>query len=600
MTTAQAEIGVGKSAIEPILRAHRQGSSALFVCGRSLHDLSLDGERIRPIIEILRRELWSSAGLYLLTYSLSAHLDADLSRVDDQRNREVITDALMSHGLSADRANDQTAPQTLRSLAALCQTPAGNRKWVDGRPARFAVAVLFGDHIAPCGAGGGSASETTIASAEVLHDIGCSLALRAAGNLFLVYGQDGLVDELVRSSFIRVRLPLPGTEEKRAFIAAAQAVYTQASLEPGQDADGVATLTAKTPNRSIEASFRASHLTREPIRTADLIAQRVQDVRTLSDGSLVQIPADRVRGVRLVGVTVERPAAVLAKMALALRSGDRRLPALVLLAGAPGTGKTDLAVAAAAQAGVPAFEMQSPKRPLVGETERVARLQHELLAEFSPALAFVDEVTEAFPMERSEFDGDSGASRSVMASWLTSLSDGSRRGRVLTVATTNVPERIGAAMLSRFFVVPVLQPFPSDYPALLESCVARIAPALDLTARKEEVRVAAEIFYRQGASARSIQDTLATSCLSRSLEDKGALVAAANDYCGETDRGSAAYADLWALKCCSSKAVLPFTTSSEVPRLPTHLDGVLDITTGDINRVELNRRIRDLRPSANV
>src|SRR5690606_17569467 len=117
----------------------------------------------------------------------------------------------------------------------------------------------------------------------------------------------------------------------------------------------------------------------------------------------------------------------------ALLRGESSMPGAVLLAGSPGSGKTDLALLVAARASVSAYEMHSPKAGIVGETERRTRLQQSLLAQFQPNVAFIDEITEAFPMQRSDFDGDSGASRAVMASLLSALSDEGRRGRSLLV-----------------------------------------------------------------------------------------------------------------------------------------------------------------------
>ena len=115
----------------------------------------------------------------------------------------------------------------------------------------------------------------------------------------------------------------------------------------------------------------------------------------------------------------------------------------------------------AKQAGVSAYQMHSPKTGIVGETERKAELQMGTLRESIPNLAFIDEITEALPLERSDFNGDSGATRAVTAALLTALADESRRGKSLLIATTNCPWRMGEAMRSRFIAIPVLQPSPT-------------------------------------------------------------------------------------------------------------------------------------------
>lgn len=89
------------------------------------------------------------------------------------------------------------------------------------------------------------------------------------------------------------------------------------------------------------------------------------------------------------------------------------MPAQVLLVVLPAQEKTDLAILTAASA-VSAYAMHSPKGGIVGETERKCRLQYAL-REWTPNVSFIEEITEAVPLERSEFDGDSGASGAVGA-----------------------------------------------------------------------------------------------------------------------------------------------------------------------------------------
>jgi hypothetical protein len=126
----------------------------------------------------------------------------------------------------------------------------------------------------------------------------------------------------------------------------------------------------------------------------------------------------------------------------------------------------------------------------VGETERKARLQQTALREWVPNIAFADEITEMLPLERSDFDGDSGASRAVMAALLTSLSDETRRGKSLLIATTNCPWRMGAAMRSRFVVLPVLHPLKEDYASIVVATAPRIAPQTELDAADPHLPIA--------------------------------------------------------------------------------------------------------------
>lgn len=276
------------------------------------------------------------------------------------------------------------------------------------------------------------------------------------------------------------------------------------------------------------------------------------------------------------------------------------MPGAVLLAGAPGSGKTDLALLAAGRAGVSAYQMHSPKAGIVGETERRTRLQQSLLAQFQPNLAFIDELTEAFPMQRSDFDGDSGASRAVMASLLTALSDEGRRGRSLLVGTTNCLWRISAAMLSRFLVVPVLFPLAEDYADIVLATAMRVAPCVELDPTDEQIVLAARLFYEKGASPRDVRRALGHAQLLTGRLDADAVLFAARDQCASTSRASSIYADLWAVQCCSQKSLFPWYDDLAGYPFPAHLVGIVDPRTGDKDESELHKRIEELRPYANV
>src|SRR5690606_1364773 len=238
------------------------------------------------------------------------------------------------------------------------------------------------------------------------------------------------------------------------------------------------------------------------IGVRELFSQKARDVEQLSEGTLTLLDPSHAEASDLAGLNTSHPRAVLRRFSEGLLREDENLPANVLLAGPPGTGKTQLAQMTARDARVAAYAMNSPKGPLVGMTERLARQQQTLLRQWTPNVAFCDEITEAFPLERSDVDGDSGASRAVMAQLLTSLADEGRRGRALLIATTNCPWRIGAAMRSRFTVIPVLHPLVGDFPAIVAALVDRLDPTSAIAPTDEAIVTAATIFFDKGANPR--------------------------------------------------------------------------------------------------
>jgi len=350
----------------------------------------------------------------------------------------------------------------------------------------------------------------------------------------------------------------------------------------------------------LEQLLRASHRGQHVVTAKELTAQKSRDVVALSEETLTVLDPARVAGAQLLGRNIETPARVLQQLAARLRQGDSRMPANVLLSGSPAGGKTDLAIITGEAAGVTAYALNSPKRGIVGETERLARLQQELLAQFTPAVAFVDEVTESLPVQRSEFDGDSGASRAVMAALLTSLSDESRRGRSLLIATTNCPWRMSAAMRSRFVFIPILQPLREDLPAIIVGIAARVQPGVQLDAGDPRVVAAADVFCAKAANPRHIREALTNALMFDESLTPAVIEQAAENLEGVTDRASAIYADLWAVRSCGSRRFLPWHDDPASYPFPEYLRGVVDERTGALRAAELDQRIEEYRPHASV
>jgi hypothetical protein len=336
------------------------------------------------------------------------------------------------------------------------------------------------------------------------------------------------------------------------------------------------------------------------ITAQDLTAQKSADVQQLSEGTLSVLDTRRVAGLRLFGRNIARAREIMERFGDALMRGDRAMPGAVLLVGAPGTGKTDLALLTAGRAGVSAYEMHSPKAGIVGETERLARLQQRLRKASLPNVGFVDEITEALPMQRSDFDGDSGASRAVMAALLTALSDETCRGRSLLVAATNCPWRISAAMLQRFLIVPVLHPLAQDYPDIVAATATRVDPAAVFDPADVRIQEAARLFFDKEAGPRDVYRALGHARLMTGRLDEEVVRMAARDQCVPTSRASSLYADLWAVQACSMKSLFPWYDDPATYPYPPHLSEVIDPATGDRKDAELRRRIEELRPYANV
>ncbi|OYD87586.1 hypothetical protein CDG77_28525 [Nostoc sp. 'Peltigera membranacea cyanobiont' 213] len=598
-------------ALQPLHHAIAEGRCAFLLSGRNLRDLDIyfDGKRMGPLLEILRTELRDRYGMVLITYSLAEGVDYDLSSIEKEKDRQTITTVLRSHNLLDIPQDDQEVAHIVRGVAGLCRTPTQGVTWVDGKPMRFCFLLFFGEHLVPqCNHSGQSNAQ--IVATELSHITAQSLALRRSGNLLCFHVQEAsLIDSLVRSALYSICLPQPDCHAKQVFVQVAQNIYSQASLQTDLTWENIAFLTSNTPNQGLESLLRASHLTTRPVTARELVAQKSLDVQAISEQTLTVLDTTRISAeTTLQGINTCFAKSILQQLAKALAVGNPAMPANVLLVGPPGTGKTEMSMIIAKQAGVAAYQMHSPKTGIVGETERKAELQQRVLREWIPNLAFVDEITEALPLERSEFNGDSGATRAVTAALLTALADESRRGQSLLIATTNCPWRMGAAMRSRFVAIPVLQPLREDYPAIVQAIAQRLShnhPTAFLGGDRGELThpaivEAAAIFARKGANPRHIRAALSNALLIKEHLTPEAILFSAHDLSITTDTLSAIYSDLWAIKACSSQSFLPWSGNLASYPFPEHLQGLVHLQTSEINQTELDQRIEDLKPHANL
>ncbi|HKQ05960.1 MAG TPA: AAA family ATPase [Blastocatellia bacterium] len=590
------------SPIQQITAAYQEGYAALFLSGRSLHDLVIDGPdmKMRTLVEALRRELRESFGLVLLTYSLSSGLDWDRVRIADEQDQRTVERVLKAHGLLQIPQDENEAARVIRGLSSLLRASPKELKWSAGRDMRFAALLEFGEHLTPGGLLNGTQTDNQIISIELAHTLAQSLALRSSGNLLMFHGRDGLIDELVKGALHRVHIRQPDEAEKRQFYETVKAFYALASLEDDLTFDAVARMTVNTPNRSLESLLRASDRSGRTITAKELAAQKNRDVEMISEGTVRVLDTARVSDVNLCGVNIAIPKRVLERYAAGLLKGDRTIPANVMLVGPPGTAKTDLAILMARNAKVSAYQIDSPKGGFVGETERKVRLQWSALSEWTPNCAFIDEITEAMPLERGNFDGDSGASRAVTAQLLTVLADESRRGKSLLIATTNCPWRMGAAMRGRFVLLPVLFPLRADFPSIIIATANRITPSARMDIADPKIVEASNLFYEKGASPRHIRSQLSITLSYRGVMDADTSLFAAEDFCATTDRVATIYTELWAIKACSSNSFLPWSADPASYPYPEHLKGIVDGTTGRVNRDELEKRLQEYQPYVNV
>jgi len=156
----------------------------------------------------------------------------------------------------------------------------------------------------------------------------------------------------------------------------------------------------------------------------------------------------------------------------------------VLLFGPPGTGKTMLARAIAAEAKAELIVVNGPElvSAYVGESEAaLAKTFNDALVA-QPSIVFIDEVDTIAPSRESLGDGDaSDMERRIVTSLVSHLDNVAADARVLVIAATNRPQDIDISLRrpGRFDQeIEVGVPTPSERADILRSCLSRTVHSL--------------------------------------------------------------------------------------------------------------------------
>ena len=172
----------------------------------------------------------------------------------------------------------------------------------------------------------------------------------------------------------------------------------------------------------------------EPSRTEQAAADRGPRYEDI--GGLSRV----VERVREVVEWPQRHRAVFAHLGITPPKG-------VLLVGPPGTGKTMIARAVAAETGAHFITINAPEivDRYYGASEQQLRATFETARKRAPAIIFIDEI-DAIAQKREQLSGEKQVERRIVAQLLTLMDGLAGRGEVMVLAATNLPDGIDPAL----------------------------------------------------------------------------------------------------------------------------------------------------------
>jgi hypothetical protein len=578
--------------MDPLAKAIDSGHRALLVSG-NVHDLFVAGEEIVYRAQHLVDHL-DGRGYVVIRYSKSqggrihnySTLPPEAKKRIDSRLSAVGLLPLLNREL-------QNAPEEIRNFfrasARLLQIPAAP----DDRP--YAVVIEYTEHLAPAVHTSAAAADEQTFVAESLHVVANAPALRRSGNLLVCVVRDGFQNTLL-NDLHRVEIALPDETQIAAFVRIALA----RAATYGRLAEGLATaefsrLARGMRLKNVEAMLREARRDDRPLTRDDVLQAKATAILEASEGTLgimrTELALDDIVGLDSVKQFARQ-------VTEKLKAGDPTSPRAVLFVGPPGTSKSTFPPILAAMCGFNCLELRNVKNMYVGESERKLRLALSLIEHLAPTILFLDEITETTP-SRTRTGDNSGVSQDLLAQLFKFSAREELRGRVLLIGACNVPERLDPAWHDRFTVVPFLELLPHDICQLLALLARRGGQAIDPT--DPRVAETAEVLHRKGASPRKIVDIMNHALLwsdSRSPAPDD-ILAAAHDYSGAANPMAVAHASLIAISMTSYYRYLPWSADPKGYVHPWYLDGVVDKSSGVLDRDALGRRIQECSKHVN-
>ncbi|HEX2436980.1 MAG TPA: ATP-binding protein [Methylomirabilota bacterium] len=454
---------------------------------------------------------------------------------------------------------------------------------------RVGVIIENLEHIAPRERG----DQDSARAAEILTRIAQDESLRA-GEVVVV--ATCASPEAVAASLVEspggarcITVGLPSAEDRRRFLrylADSAPAVRLAPLADGLTIDGIVNVSQGVSLAGLDAVNRAAQVAGTPLSYTMLRAHKREAIERQSKGLIEELEP------RLGFDAIGGLAHVLGYLrGVVDHLRHRRLewvPKGILLAGAPGTGKTLVAEALAKEASFNLVRLGDVRSMWVGESERNLSHLLRLLLELEPVVVFVDEVDQMLGSRDSGLNGDSGVSARLFGRILNFMGRNEHRGRVVWIAATNRPDLLDEAMLRRFDRV-----FPFFLPGRSErGKIFAAMPKITGIVYAPDVELAPMIDASNGLTGSAIEVVVrrAAELAAGAPIDSAHLLAAAEDYKPNHDPRTYTYQSLVALAATNLYSSLP-----ALEDMPEDIADAVRAMRAQCSPAPLHERLRELR-----
>ena len=562
---------------DPVMQAMKEGHTAVLATG-NIFDYQWDSEKnsatYRPYY--VADQLFEK-GYFVIRYSRSSGLTVYRER--DVKKSGELNDLLRKSGLSGFKGEKDFSPteviEVFRGIKMIATTPQ-----------KTPVAFMIDYTSNLCGRDGSVEERITV---ETLNDIACLPKSRRSGNYLIAYANEECNLSPLLKNMHKVNFGYPTLDEHQAFIKYLNQKDEYAVTD--LNTTDLAKVCRGLQLRQIESIFKAAKVNGQTVTRNHVLNEKKELIERMSEGTLTVLDTD-ITFDDMAGLDVVKDEML--QIAQKLSQGDESSPRAILLPGPPGTGKSTIVRAFANACGFTLVELSdSIKSKWVGESESRLQLALNLVVALEPVVLMIDEIDQTFS-NRSATSNDGGVASHYLKTIFKFAARDDLRGKLVIVGCSNTPQLLDPAMIDRFGVtIPLLEATPDDIVRIFPKIEKRINDGKEtLDPNSKVLRQAAEILFSKGASPRQIFDIIArTKLVHGSNYTDADILESCQHYRGNSDPISTAYSSLSAIKLTAFSDYFPWIKSPKTFSYPWYLEDIVDKNTGEINELELNKKL---------
>lgn len=554
------------------------GRFALLLSGNVHDNVPYEG-KLANRIELIKHQL-NEQGYGILTYSRSEGLGVyDINKFPDLRK------ALQTYGLEKfltekNTIDDQEVGIVFRNMVRMLQSPDLKTK--------VAIIVNYASHVA----GHQHAQNEERVFSEIGHMMATLPILSRKGHCVLAIDDGSTpISPLIGTEFYKIAYGYPHAEDYQNLFEIIQQGDAYANTDMSREE--FVKLAQGLRITDLKATFKHAKDKGNVVQRAAILKEKEQLTNQGSEQTLKVL--DTSEPVEIGGMDVVQQ--ILREEAEKLKTGNTEASRAILVTGPPGTGKTTLARQFAQMCGFNLLALDEVKNMFVGESERRMSKALNIVESMGNCVLFIDEIDQVFK-SREQANMDGGVSSNHLAELFKFSAREDLRGRIVIFGASNTPHMLDPAMLSRFTIIPVIEPTPVELAKIIPIIEKQVTGAATINPADSTVIEACRIIYERGATPRNLWGIITHARQRHGRLDGGTFLKAAQEFRSSMDPWSVALSSLVSVNMASFLSYLPWWNNAATYPYPWYLNDIVNKADGSLNESLLQQRIAEARANA--